>query len=165
MLGGFTMISGAVDSVQGNVLHSPYLGGWDNVPLQSKLVELTGIPMRVESLSNAIALAETLFGSARGRKDVLCTTCALGLGTGLVLNGRLVAGHNFNAGVIGLMEVTTPAGVHDDAGSGRRRARACCSAFTATTWNFRANRRERRQEISSTPSSATGREIRPSPRS
>ena len=111
VLGGFTMISGAVDSVQGNVLHSPYLGGWDNVPLQSKLVELTGIPMRVESLSNAIALAETLFGSARGRKDVLCTTCALGLGTGLVLNGRLVAGHNFNAGVIGLMEVTTPAGV------------------------------------------------------
>ena len=110
MLGGCIMISGAVDTATGNVRYSDYLRGWNDVPLRSKLVESLGIPMRVESLSNAVALAEARFGAAQGRNDVLCTTCALGLGTGLILDGRLIRGHNFNAGIIGHIKVTTETG-------------------------------------------------------
>lgn len=104
LLGGFTMISGLVDPIQGIVRHSPYLR-WENVPLRSKLVDLLGIPMRINSLSNSIALFETRFGTARGRENVLVTTCGVGIGTGVILNGRLVAGHHFNAGMVGIMEI------------------------------------------------------------
>ena len=104
LLGGFTMISGLVDPIEGLVRHSPYLR-WENVPLQSKLVDRLGIPMKINSLSNSIALFETRFGTARGRENVLVTTCGIGVGTGVILNGRLVAGHHFNAGMVGIMEI------------------------------------------------------------
>ena len=104
LLGGFTMISGLVDPIQGIVRHSPYLR-WENVPLRSKLVDLLGIPMKINSLSNSIALFETRFGTARGLENVLVTTCGVGIGTGVILNGRLVAGHHFNAGMVGIMEI------------------------------------------------------------
>lgn len=104
LLGGFTMVAGLVDPIQGIVRHSPYLG-WENVPLRSKLVDLLGIPMTLNSLSNSIALFETRFGTARGRENVLVATCGIGIGTGAIINGRLVAGHNFNAGMVGIMEI------------------------------------------------------------
>lgn len=104
LLGGFTMVSGVVDPIQGIVRHSPYLR-WENVPLRSKLVDLLGIPMTINSLSNSIAIFETRFGTARERENVLVTTCGIGIGTGAILNGRLVAGHNFNAGMVGIMEI------------------------------------------------------------
>ena len=109
LLGGFTMIAGLVDPIEGIVRSSPYFG-WENVPLRSKLVDRLGIPMRIESLYNTIAIFETRFGTARGRENVLVTNCAIGIGTGIILNGRLVLGHNFNAGTIGFMEVPTKDG-------------------------------------------------------
>ena len=105
VLGGCVMVSGAVDTVTGNVRRSNYLLRWNDVPLRSKLEERLGIPMRVESLSNAIALAETRFGAAQGRNDVLCTTCGIGMGTGLIHDGHLIRGHDFNAGIVGHIKV------------------------------------------------------------
>ena len=110
LLGGFTMITGAVDTVAGTVRYSPYLREWRDVPLRSQLADRLGIPMSIAGLANTIAMAEVLFGAARGRQHVLCTTCGIGLGTGLILNGRLVTGHRDNAGVVGLMEVTDQTG-------------------------------------------------------
>lgn len=110
LLGGFTMVTGSVDTLAGTVRYSPYLAGWRDVPLRTKLAAALGIPMRVGGLANTIALAEALFGAARGRSHVLCTTCSIGLGTGLILNGRLVTGHHYNAGVVGAMEVPDQTG-------------------------------------------------------
>ena len=109
LLGGFTMVAGLVDPIEGIVRSSPYFG-WENVPLRSKLVDRLGIPMRIESLANTIAIFETRFGTARGRENVLVTTCGIGIGTGVILNGRLVPGHNFNAGMVGIMDVPTKDG-------------------------------------------------------
>ena len=105
LLGGYTMVAGSVDTEAGIVRYSPYLDGWRDVPVRSKLADLLGIPMVVGGLANSIALAEALFGAAKGLRHVLCTTCSIGLGTGLILNGRLVTGHGYNAGVVGSMEV------------------------------------------------------------
>ena len=105
LLGGYTMVAGSVDTEAGTVRYSPYLDNWRDVPVRSKLAGVLGIPMGVGGLANSIALAEALFGVARGRRHVLCTTCSIGLGSGLILNGRLVTGHDYNAGVVGVMEV------------------------------------------------------------
>ena len=122
VLGGYTMVTGAVDTEAGTVRYSPYLDGWRDVPVRSKLADVLGIPMGVGGLANSIALAEALFGAARGLRHVLCTTCSIGLGTGLILNGRLVTGHGYNAGMVETMEVPDERGgvtTLDRAASGR----------------------------------------------
>ena len=104
LLGGFLMIPASVDGTRGNVLYSNHLG-WRDVPLRSKLVGLLDLPMRIESMMTAFTLAETRFGAARGQDNVLVLVCALGLGAGLVLDGRFVKGKDFAAEEIGRMMV------------------------------------------------------------
>ncbi|MGI9334048.1 MAG: ROK family protein, partial [Gammaproteobacteria bacterium] len=100
LLGGTFAITGAVDPVQGIVRTSPYLG-WGVVSLGEQLRSGLAIPIRVESLPNAMALAETRFGVAREKGDLLLLNCSLGIGASLVLDGRLVRGKDFCAGLIG----------------------------------------------------------------
>ena len=105
LLGGFLMIPALVDHTRGNVQRSDSLG-WSNVPLRSKLSSLLDLPIKVESMMSAFALAETRFGAAREQKNVLVLLCALGIGAGLVLDGRLVKGKDFAAEEIGRIMVT-----------------------------------------------------------
>ena len=104
LLGGFLMIPASVDGMQGNVRYSDYLG-WRDVPLRSKLASLLDLPMRIESMMTAFTLAETRFGAAQGQDNVLVLVCALGLGAGLVLDGRFVKGRDFAAEKIGRIMV------------------------------------------------------------
>ena len=104
VLGCYLMITGTVDPVGGRVLRSRYLG-WQEVALRERLGALLGLPVKVETMPVAVALAETRFGAARGCRDALVLLCALGLGAGLVVNGRPVAGRGHTAGAIGLVPV------------------------------------------------------------
>ena len=104
ILGCYLMITGAVDAAGGRVLRSRYLG-WGEVELGARLEALLGLPVRVEAMPVAVALAETRFGAARGCRDAVVLICALGLGAGLIVNGRPVAGHGGAAGAIGLVQV------------------------------------------------------------
>jgi hypothetical protein len=59
--------------------------------------------------SNAIAFGETLYGGARGVRDVLCVYVGTGVGAGVVIGGRLYAGATHLGGEIGHTKVV-PAG-------------------------------------------------------
>lgn len=109
LLGGAVMVSGSVDPMWGNVRNSPF-PGWDGFPLRSRLTDLLGLPIKVLSISNAVALAEARFGAAQGRNDVLSFICGLGLGAALILRGRLVENHHFQARALGSMPVTAKDG-------------------------------------------------------
>ena len=104
ILGCYLMITGTVESASGRVLRSRYLG-WGEVELGGRLGVLLGLPVKVEAMPVAVALAETRFGAARGCRDALVLLCALGLGAGLIVNGRPVTGHGGAAGAIGLLQV------------------------------------------------------------
>ena len=104
LLGGFITIPAKVDRERKSVWTAPYLG-WHDVPLGSKLASLLDLPIRIESLSTTFVLAETYFGAARGRKDVLALLSGLGLGVGLVLNGRLAGNRNHRTSLVGSMPV------------------------------------------------------------
>ena len=104
VLGCYLMITGTVDPAAGRVLRSRYLG-WQEVALGERLEALLGLPVKVETMPVAVALAETRFGAARGCRDALVLLCALGLGAGLVVNGHPVAGRGHTAGAIGLVPV------------------------------------------------------------
>jgi glucokinase len=55
-------------------------------------MERTGLPTYVDNDANVAALAEHLYGAARGAKDVVLLTIGTGIGGGLVLGGELYRG-------------------------------------------------------------------------
>ncbi len=66
--------------------------GWENVNLAKLLGDVTGLPVRVENDANLMALAETLYGAARGASDVVFLTIGTGIGGGVLIGGRLFGG-------------------------------------------------------------------------
>ena len=100
LLGGLVTVAGVVDPVRGHVERAPYLG-WGAFPLRGRLADFLDLPVAVRPLTVTTALAEVLFGKARGWNNVLTLICGLGLGAAVVLDGRLVQGGRYPSGAIG----------------------------------------------------------------
>ncbi len=64
------------------------------IPLQSALKELWNFPVFVAKDANAAALGEMLFGSAKGMDHFILLTLGTGLGSGVVINGKILSGSN-----------------------------------------------------------------------
>jgi glucokinase len=74
---------------------------WQAFPLADRLVELTGLPTRVDNDAKAMTLAEGWRGAAVGVADFIGMVVSTGVGGGIVLDGRLLDGAAGNAGHIG----------------------------------------------------------------
>jgi glucokinase len=84
---------------------------WRSFPLRSRLAErLGGILVRVHNDAICMVAAEHWRGAGRGRDNVLGMVVSTGVGGGLVLDGRLVAGASGNAGHIGHVVVDPDTG-------------------------------------------------------
>ena len=103
---------GPLDSKKGVIISPPNLPGWDNIPVVAYFEKRFGIQTAVQNDANACALAEWKFGAARGYNNVIFMTFGTGMGAGLILDGRLYAGTNDNAGEVGhiRLEKTGPVG-------------------------------------------------------
>ena len=75
------------------------------IPLQKMLEEKFGIPVAITNDANAAAIGEMTYGAARGMKDFIMITLGTGVGSGIVVNGQLVYGHDGFAGELGHMIV------------------------------------------------------------
>lgn len=86
----------------GEILNAPNLPWGPMVPLAAKISEaFNGIPVAVTNDANAAALGEMTYGAARGMKDFIMITLGTGVGSGIVINGQLVYGHDGFAGELG----------------------------------------------------------------
>lgn len=76
---------------------------WGNVvPIAEKIsAAFGGIPVGITNDANAAALGEMTYGAARGMKDFIMITLGTGVGSGIVVNGQMVYGHDGNAGELG----------------------------------------------------------------
>jgi glucokinase len=84
---------------------------WRAFPLRSRLAErLPGIPVRVHNDAICLVAGEHWRGAGRGRDNVLGMVVSTGVGGGLVLDGRLIAGASGNAGHIGHVVVDPDTG-------------------------------------------------------
>lgn len=92
---------GPLDSRTGVVMSPPNLPGWDNIPIVKLLGDRFGIRTGIHNDANACALAEWKFGAGIGARNMAFLTFGTGLGAGLVLDGKLYAGTNDNAGELG----------------------------------------------------------------
>lgn len=85
----------------GNIEHAPNLPWKGIVPLAQMLKEKIGIPVAITNDANAAAIGEMTYGAARGMKDFIMITLGTGVGSGIVINGQLVYGHDGFAGELG----------------------------------------------------------------
>lgn len=58
-------------------------------------------PVRITNDANAAAMGEMAYGAARGMKNFIVITLGTGVGSGIVINGQLVYGHDGFAGELG----------------------------------------------------------------
>ena len=71
------------------------------IPLAKLVSEKFGIPVAITNDANAAAIGEMTYGAARGMKDFIMITLGTGVGSGIVVNGQLVYGHDGFAGELG----------------------------------------------------------------
>jgi glucokinase len=83
---------GPLDPHTGVVIHPPNLKCWRNFPLAEEMSRRYGVAVRVDNDANAAALAEYLWGAGQGFKTVFYTCIGTGIGTGIILDGRVYLG-------------------------------------------------------------------------
>lgn len=71
------------------------------VPLGDMLSSATGLPVGLTNDANAAAVGEMTYGVARGMKNFIIITLGTGVGSGIVVNGKVVYGHDGFAGELG----------------------------------------------------------------
>jgi glucokinase len=89
---------GPLDPKTGIILNPPNVPCWRDFPLAESVQELHSVPVKVDNDANAAALAEERWGAARGYKHVFYATIGTGIGTGIVLDGKIYHGRTGSAG-------------------------------------------------------------------
>lgn len=92
---------GPQDIKRGLLLKPPHLSGFDNYPIVNILQNKYQCPVYFLNDADACALAEYKFGAGRGYKNIAYLTFGTGIGSGLILDGKLFTGNNGMAGEIG----------------------------------------------------------------
>lgn len=99
-------VPGPLAFATGRPIAPPVMPGWHDVPLRKLLETALGLPVFVENDANLGALAEHRWGAARGRQNVAYLYLgSAGVGSGLILDGRLYRGDIGSAGEIGHLMV------------------------------------------------------------
>lgn len=84
-------IPGTIDVEKGVVLYSNNIN-WEDVPFAEELNKYIPLPVRTANDADCAALGEVLKGAAKGCQSAVFLTIGTGVGSGIVLNGKLVAG-------------------------------------------------------------------------
>ncbi len=85
----------------GTIEFAPNLPWKGVIPLAAMFEEKIGVPTALTNDANAAAIGEMTYGAARGMKDFIMITLGTGVGSGIVVNGQLVYGHDGFAGELG----------------------------------------------------------------
>lgn len=89
---------GPLNPEKGIVHNPPNLPGWREVKLAELVGKRFALATRVENDANAAGIAEMIWGAAKGYKDIFYVTVSTGIGTGIIIDGRIYHGKNGMAG-------------------------------------------------------------------
>lgn len=96
-------VPSVVDVAEGVVFDVENIPSWKKMPLKAALENRFGVPASVNNDANAFAVGEHVFGAGRQYADMVGLTLGTGMGTGVIVNGRLYSGNNCGVGEIGMM--------------------------------------------------------------
>jgi glucokinase len=89
---------------------STNLSNLDGVPLREFFAQLLQLPCKIDNDAIAAMQGEAAFGAARGHKNAMTMTFGSGIGSGLLLDGRIYRGTHGRAGEIGVWRLAAPQG-------------------------------------------------------
>ena len=75
--------------------------GWGSFNVEEELSKLLDLPVKAGNDANMAALGEMWQGGGKGHKDIVMVTLGTGVGGGIILNGKMLAGTNGAGGEIG----------------------------------------------------------------
>ena len=119
------VLPGLVDQESGICTLAPNLG-WRDFPLRDALADELHVPVSVNNITQASAVAEGRVGVARGMRSYVWLYVGSGVGAGIVLDGRLFFGQRGFSGEIGHCPVAEDGPI---CGCGRR---GCLETVTST---------------------------------
>jgi glucokinase len=111
----------------GAIEFAPNLKWRGVIPLASMIGSRIGVPVAITNDANAAALGEMMYGGAKNMKNFIVITLGTGLGSGIVVNGGVVYGHDGFAGELGHVNVIED-GRH--CGCGRK---GCLETYVSAT--------------------------------
>lgn len=105
-LGGMELVRGIGAGVPNGNYYTGYIQDamnlpWQTVPFAQIMSERFGLPCKVTNDANAAAMGEMTYGAARGMKNFIMITLGTGVGSGIVVDGKVVYGHDGFAGELG----------------------------------------------------------------
>lgn len=138
---------------KGTIENAPNLvWGKGIVPLADLFSKALGIPVAITNDANAAAIGEMAYGAARGMKNFIVITLGTGVGSGIVVNGQLLYGHDGFAGELGHVTMVREDG--RSCGCGRT---GCLEAYCSATGVARTAR----EMLSTSETPSLLRELKP----
>lgn len=126
--------------------------GWGYKEVTREMKELTGLPVAAGNDANMAALGEMWLGAGKGQKNMIMVTLGTGVGGGIIVNGKPLAGSHGAGGEIGHFCVNEEE--TETCGCGNT---GCLEQYASATGISRLARR--RLERDDSPSSLRGSEI------
>ncbi|MHC1783905.1 MAG: ROK family protein [Anaerolineaceae bacterium] len=93
-------LPGLVDLRHGELKFAPNLG-WSNIPISKLWSQKFDLPVFVDNEAKAAALGEFYFGTARGENNFIFLNAGVGLGAGIMIDGKLFRGSHGYASEVG----------------------------------------------------------------
>lgn len=98
-------VPGPVNYEKGLVYDCPNLAGWKNIEIRKIINERLGVPVFVENDARVAGLAETRLGAAKGFRYVFYITVSTGIGSAIIIDGKIYHGADGAAGEFGQMKL------------------------------------------------------------
>ena len=94
-------VPGPVDYKRGVIYNLTNVKGWRSVPLRDMLKKRIGMPVFIDNDANAACAGEARWGAGKGYKDIVCITLGSGVGTAVIIDGKLYRGRGYSAAEMG----------------------------------------------------------------
>lgn len=108
---------------------------FDHLPLKALLTEQLGKPVAVDNDANVAALGEAVAGAAKGVNSCVCITLGTGVGSGIIMDGKIYSGSNFAGAELGHAIIMVDG---EECTCGRR---GCWEAYASATALIRQTER------------------------
>ncbi|MCL2598627.1 MAG: ROK family protein [Firmicutes bacterium] len=123
---------GIIDSGRGVVVYSNNLA-WKDVAVVEMLKKRIGMEVKIDNDANAAALGEVKFGSGKGLDSVVLVTLGTGVGSGIIIDGKIFSGTHGAGAELGHMIVAADGNLCTCGQRGCLEAYASATALIAQT--------------------------------
>lgn len=128
--------------LNGTIENPPNLSWGKSTPLAKKIESMFGLPTTIANDANAAALGEMTYGSAKGMRNFVMLTLGTGLGSGIIVDGKLLIGAHGAAGEMGHVNVDPHGRMCNCGLRGCLETYASVTGIKRTVFELLADRRE-----------------------